>query len=92
MDARMLLKVKGRVQGVFYRHSAVEHARMLGLSGWVANESDGSVIIEAQGEKHKLESLIIWCWKGPPSARVTHVDVKWLCELDPACSGFRILR
>jgi acylphosphatase len=92
LTSRVRLKIEGRVQGVFYRHTAVEQARVLGLTGWIANESDGSVLIEAQGERNRLESLIIWCWKGPPSARVDHVEVDWMDELQPDSNRFVILR
>lgn len=92
MKARVRLKVQGRVQGVFYRQSTADQARMLGLKGWVANENDGSVSVDAHGDKEKLESLIIWCWQGPPSAKVTHIDVAWIEEDESAHSGFQILR
>ena len=92
MTARARLKVEGRVQGVFYRQSTVEQARLLNLTGWVANDFDGAVLIEAQGDKNRLESLIIWCWKGPPAARVVNVDVEWLDELQQVSGSFKILR
>lgn len=92
MSARIRLRVSGRVQGVFYRQSTQEQARTLGLSGWVANQEDGSVLIDAQGERERLESLIIWCRKGPPRANVIDLDVEWIEELDPQISGFHIMR
>jgi len=92
MTARVLVNVKGRVQGVCYRQSTVERARSLELSGWVANENDGSVKLDVQGEKERLEILISWCWEGPPSARVSEVAVEWIAELDGERSGFKILR
>jgi acylphosphatase len=92
MSSRVRLKVHGRVQGVFYRQSTADQARMLKLAGWVANEKDGTVKIEAQGEKDRLESLINWCWKGPPSSSVIHIDIEWLNELEPEYTCFEILR
>ncbi|MBX9848081.1 MAG: acylphosphatase [Rhodocyclaceae bacterium] len=92
MTCRVRMQVIGRVQGVFFRQSTADHARLLGLCGWVANEDDGSVKIDAQGPKEKLESLVIWCRKGPSNARVDDLLVEWLDELDPAYSRFEILR
>jgi acylphosphatase len=71
------LKIKGKVQGVFYRQSTKEKARSLGISGWVRNTDDGSVEIEAFGLRQQVESLIAWCWQGPDLATVTSVIVEW---------------
>ena len=73
---RVELRVHGRVQGVFYRASAHRQARMLGLSGYVENLGDGSVGVVAEGEESAIETLIAWCRVGPPSARVSRIDVK----------------
>ena len=70
--------VKGRVQGVFYRHSTREHANLLGLSGWVRNLPDGTVEIEARGSRRIIDKLVQWCHTGPPGARVEGVVVNWL--------------
>ncbi len=67
------INVFGRVQGVFYRASTVNRALELGVSGWVRNEPDGSVLIEAEGSKDKIIDLIDWCKEGPPHAHVERV-------------------
>jgi acylphosphatase len=72
---RVELLIHGRVQGVFYRASAHRQARMLGLSGYVENLDDGSVGVVAEGEEAAIERLIAWCRVGPPSARVSRIDV-----------------
>ncbi|HEY6364327.1 MAG TPA: acylphosphatase [Candidatus Binatia bacterium] len=74
---RVHLKVCGRVQGVYFRASAVEQARRLGLSGWVMNCADSSVEVVAEGETAQLEKLIHWCSSGPPGAQVKEVRVEW---------------
>jgi acylphosphatase len=74
---RARLKITGRVQGVYYRASALQQAQLLGLSGWVMNCSDGSVEAVAEGTRSKLESWIAWCHQGPAGARVAGVEVRW---------------
>ena len=68
--------VTGRVQGVAYRASTVYEARDHGLTGWVRNLPDGSVELEAQGDRAKVDALLAWCAHGPPAARVTGVNVE----------------
>jgi acylphosphatase len=68
------IRVHGRVQGVFYRANTVRKATELGLTGWVKNEPDGSVLISAEGIPQSLDRLIEWCEHGPEYARVTRVD------------------
>jgi len=68
--------VTGRVQGVAYRASTVHEARDRGLTGWVRNLADGSVELEAQGDRANVDALLAWCAHGPPAARVTGVDVE----------------
>jgi acylphosphatase len=72
---RVELRVRGRVQGVFYRASAREQARALGLTGYARNLDDGSVEVVAEGEQAAIERLIAWCRIGPSGARVSDVEV-----------------
>ena len=75
--------VSGRVQGVSYRACTADEAEGLGLTGWVRNLPDGSVELEAEGPPDAIASLLGWCAKGPPAARVAKVDTK---ELAPTGS------
>lgn len=50
--------VSGRVQGVGFRYRAAHIAQMLGITGWVKNEWDGSVEMELQGERDTLQIMI----------------------------------
>ena len=68
------IRVSGRVQGVFYRASTMDTARRLGITGWVRNEPDGSVYLEAEGTKAQLDQLMGWCNQGPAYAEVTSVN------------------
>ncbi len=69
--------VRGRVQGVFFRASSQREARRLGLTGWVRNRPDGNVELMAEGEEEGLKELIAWANRGPTSARVERVEVRW---------------
>ena len=74
MNERIHLRVRGRVQGVFYRASAQARAHELGLAGWVRNEPTGSVELLAEGPAAALDQLVAWCRVGPPSAEVETVE------------------
>lgn len=73
--------VSGRVQGVFFRASTREAALQYGVTGFVRNEPDGSVYIEATGEEESLQRFISWCRKGPPQAIVKDVEVEDLIQV-----------
>lgn len=75
--ARLHLRVKGDVQGVFFRANTKDKADELKVTGWVRNCRDGSVECVAEGEKEKLEELTEWCKKGPPGAKVNSVESGW---------------
>jgi acylphosphatase len=70
---RVRVTIRGRVQGVSYRATTMDEARRLGVSGWVRNQPDGSVLLEAQGPSDKIDQLLDWCHEGPPHARVDDV-------------------
>ena len=84
------IKVSGKVQGVFFRASTKEKARELGINGWVRNEPDGFVLIEAEGDEIAMEEFSQWCTEGPTSARVDGIQVE---EIQPMnYSVFEITR
>ena len=72
-DRRAHLIIVGKVQGVFYRASAMDTALSLGLTGYVKNLPDGFVELVAEGSPEKLNLLIEWCKEGPVNARVSEV-------------------
>lgn len=55
---RQQLRFKGRVQGVGFRYTANSIAQSLGITGWVYNDFDESVLMEAQGTKFEIDDLI----------------------------------
>jgi acylphosphatase len=78
MEEKVLYKIhiRGDVQGVGFRWSAVRVATSLGITGFVRNLSDGSVYIEAEGTAVRLNAFIEWCKKGPDFSNVESVDVE----------------
>jgi len=88
MHARVHLFIEGRVQGVFYRSFTREQAGDFGLSGWVRNLHDGRVEAVFEGPKERIEQVIVACQKGPPGARVSHMDISW--EPPAGEKGFEI--
>lgn len=75
MIIHLNIKIYGKVQGVFFRVKANEQAEKLNIKGFARNESDGTVYIEAEGEKENLDKFIEWCKKGPQLARVEKIEV-----------------
>jgi len=69
------ITVEGRVQGVGFRYFVRSRAKELGLNGFVRNGYEGKVIIEAEGDKKDLDTLLDYLRIGPPLARVIRMDV-----------------
>jgi acylphosphatase len=78
---RWQLTVRGRVQGVGYRAACCQKARELDLNGWVRNQADGSVEVQAEGPLHKLTELRMWCERGPQGAGVHGVSHSQLAPI-----------
>ena len=58
MEIRKHMIFSGEVQGVGFRYTAYMAARELGLTGWVANLSDGRVEMEVQGTQKEILHLV----------------------------------
>jgi acylphosphatase len=71
---RVRVRVRGRVQGVFFRGEARSRAESLGLSGWIRNAPDGSVEAVFEGDAERVESIVDWCRRGPRGAVVESVE------------------
>jgi acylphosphatase len=81
--------VRGRVQGVGFRWFVEREAHVLGVSGWVRNNADGSVEVLAQGTRNQLLGLRSRLRQGPRAARVDDVEES---DVGPVAglSSFRI--
>ena len=66
--------VRGRVQGVGFRWFVEREAHILGITGRVRNNTDGSVEVLAQGTRDQLSGLKSRLRDGPRAARVDAVE------------------
>jgi acylphosphatase len=75
MQKHFKITVTGKVQGVFFRASTKKIADILGVKGFVKNQENGDVYIEAEGPDELLTKFIQWCHHGPDAAEVKYVSV-----------------
>lgn len=71
-----LIRLHGRVQGVFYRESMCRKAAELGIAGWVRNRRDGTVEAMVQGDAEAVQRMLEWARRGPELAQVTDMTVE----------------
>lgn len=81
--------VRGRVQGVGFRWFVEREAHTLGISGWVRNNSDGSVEVLAMGSREQLVGLRGRLRQGPRASRVDDVEESETRPV-PGLNTFRI--
>lgn len=84
MNKRLHAVVSGRVQGVGYRSFVETRAMVLDLTGWVRNLYSGEVELVAEGPEPALVALLAYLESGPPTSRVTDIQVDW----SPAADEF----
>ena len=87
---RRRIRVTGRVQGVGFRYYTLMAARRHGVTGFVRNEVDGSVLCEAQGEAGVLDLFESDVQRGPSYSRVDELDSEVLGNVDKRERGFEI--
>jgi acylphosphatase len=87
MTSRRIV-VRGLVQGVGFRWSAMLEAQRLGLTGWVRNVPDGSVELSIHGDQSAVLAMLDWLHKGPPGARIESLGQH--DDPDPAPTRFEI--
>ena len=86
---RFRIKFFGRVQGVGFRYTAYHIAQGLGLTGWVQNEFDGTVLCEVQGERVDIDTFIGRISVDDRYIRVDNMDIKEI-STDPNERSFII--
>ena len=75
MKRHFKIKITGRVQGVGYRAASKSKAMELGINGFVKNNLDGSVYIEAEASDEILQKFFDWCHFGPRFSKVESVEL-----------------
>jgi acylphosphatase len=58
MVTRQRIVFQGRVQGVGFRVRTKSLAQKFGVTGWVRNEPDGTVMLEAQAPEEILDAFL----------------------------------
>ncbi|MCX6273219.1 MAG: acylphosphatase [Bacteroidetes bacterium] len=76
MTSHYTIIVTGQVQKIGFRFHANLEAIRSNLRGFIRNESDGTVYIEAEGDEDNLRHFIKWCHEGPKNAVIQKVDIK----------------
>jgi acylphosphatase len=71
-----LVRIIGKVQGVSFRVWTRDEAARLGLTGWVRNEEDGSVVALIAGPDVAISTMIERFWRGPFGASVSSVETQ----------------
>ncbi len=70
---RRRVVISGQVQGVWFRESCRQQARVNAVAGSVRNLEDGTVEAIFEGPPVSVERLIEWCRTGPRHAVVESV-------------------
>jgi acylphosphatase len=83
-----LVRVYGRVQGVGYRQACIQHARAVGITGWVRNRMDDSVEVLLQGSPQQLARMCDWLRDSIPAAIVDKLEVTQLAAPFPRFEHF----
>lgn len=78
----------GRVQGVGFRYRAAYIARKINITGWVKNNWDGSVQMEAQGTEEEINKMLTLINQG------SYISIDFIesqiIEIENSESGFHI--
>lgn len=76
------VKVNGRVQGVGFRSFVFKLGKSLGISGWVKNNADGTVSIEASGLDERVKKFYGEVQVGSFFSRVDQMEILESISID----------
>ena len=83
-EIKLVVVFGGRVQGVGFRFTAETLARTFQIRGFVRNEWDGTVRLEAEGARGKLEAYLAELQGSRLGRYITDTH----CEWQPASGAF----
>jgi len=76
MKKAVKVKVKGSVQGIFFRKFVKDQADKLKLTGFVRNLDNGAIEIFVEGEIENVDKLCEFCKTGPKHSVIKEVLVE----------------
>ncbi len=79
---RMHMVVQGMVQGVGFRYHVAQWASLYRINGWVRNNSDGTVEVDAQGDDEDMALFLECVRRGPHFSRVDKLAIKEIQNLE----------
>ncbi len=88
MKKRLRIRFYGDVQGVGFRYRTCRSAERLGLTGWVKNCPDGTVLCEVQGISADINEMLSDISRGA-YIDITHTETENL-PLSEDERGFRV--
>lgn len=89
MTKSMQCIVTGKVQGVMFRAWTHDHAKNLGLKGWVRNIDEGKVEVLLQGDEDSMKELKKRLLAGSPLSHVDDLKCTMI-DYDKAYDDFEI--
>jgi acylphosphatase len=85
---RKYIRFYGQVQAVGFRWTAMQAAKLYGVTGWVRNEYDDSVSMEIQGTERQIDDVIAAIDRGTYIV-IDRMEVKRLETVEEE-RGFRV--
>lgn len=85
---RKYIRFYGQVQAVGFRWTAMQAAKLYGVTGWVRNEYDDSVSMEIQGTERQIDDVIAAIERGTYIV-IDRMEVKTLETVEEE-RGFRV--
>ncbi|CAH1101316.1 unnamed protein product [Psylliodes chrysocephalus] len=85
-------EVFGKVQGVNFPKCCKDMCEELVISGWIKNTKKGTIQGKLQGQRSKVEHLVMWLSNtGSPGCQIERCDLSnWQTLAKPDYKGFQI--